>query len=248
MSSSKICGFHSVMEAVTANPRRLERVCIQRHKKDSRTRTVVDLARKQSIPVYFEDKSWLDAKADKGKHQGVIGFITSLETYDLEELLSRASSPGLLVVLDGIEDPQNLGAVLRSSEAAGVDGVILPARRSARLTPTAVRTSAGAAHHLPIARVPNTSNALDELKKNGYWVAGLHPGGETPLWKADYSDSTALVLGGEGKGLHRLVRTKCDFLVRIPIIGKVGSYNVGVAAGIVLYEVLRQRNRDLARE
>jgi len=171
----------------------------------------------------------------------VLCYFAEAETLGAEEILAAAGTPGLLLVLDGIEDPHNLGAILRSAEASGVHGVFIPERRSAGLSATTVKASAGAASHVRIARVPNVARLLDDLKKRGYWVVGLDASAETPLRKADFKVPTVLVLGSEGAGLHRLVREKCDFLVSIPMRGRVGSHNVSVAAGIALYEAVCQR-------
>jgi 23S rRNA (guanosine2251-2'-O)-methyltransferase len=164
-----------------------------------------------------------------------------MPTLGVEEVLAKAGSPGLLLVLDGVEDPHNLGAILRSAEVAGVDGVFLPQRRSAPLGAAAVKASAGASAHLRIARGGNTAQLLEQLKEAGYWIAGLDAGPGKMIWELDFTVPAVLVLGGEAGGLHRLVKEKCDFLAAIPMRGNVNSYNVSVAAGIALYEVLRQR-------
>jgi 23S rRNA (guanosine2251-2'-O)-methyltransferase len=163
--------------------------------------------------------------------------------FGVEEILAQAGSPGLVVVLDGIEDPHNLGAILRSAEVAGADGVIIPQRRSAPLSAAAIKASAGAASHLKVARSANTARAIEQLKEAGYWITGFDAELGRPLWEVDLTAPTVLVLGSEGSGMHRLVKEKCDFLASIPMRGKVSSYNVSVAAGIALYEVLRQRTR-----
>jgi 23S rRNA (guanosine2251-2'-O)-methyltransferase len=164
-----------------------------------------------------------------------------MPTADVEEILAQAASPGLVLLLDGIEDPHNLGAILRSAEVAGADGVFVPQRRSAGLSGAVVRASSGAASHIKVAKTGNTSQLIDRLKKSGYWVAGLDADVPHPIWEADFTVPIALVFGGEGSGLHRLVKEKCDFLVSIPVLGNVSTYNVSVVAGIALYEVLRQR-------
>jgi 23S rRNA (guanosine2251-2'-O)-methyltransferase len=174
----------------------------------------------------------------------VVCFVALVETSSVDLILSEAKSPGLLVVLDGIEDPQNLGAILRSAEIAGVDGIFLPQRRSAGLSPGAIKASAGAASHIKVARIPNAAQLIDSLKNKGYWLTGLDASAILTPWKADFTLPTALVLGNERSGLHRLIKQKCDFLVGIPMRGKTASYNVSVAAGIVLYEVIRQRSAD----
>lgn len=234
-------GIHSVTEALKAYPEKIERICVERGQKNPRIQTLVDLARQHGVRIAFENRSWMDRKAEGARHQGVLCYAAAMDTCDSEDILDHAKSPGLLVVMDGIEDPHNLGAVLRSAEAAGADGVILPKHRSANLSATVVKASAGAASHIKVARVPNIAQLLESLKKKGYWVAGLDAGADKPVWDADFTVPTALILGSEGSGLHRLVRERCDFLFSLPILGKVGSYNVSVAAGMALYEVLRQR-------
>ena len=238
---SAIYGINAAMEALKADPARIERISIQRGLANPRLQAIIDLARHAGVTLTFEERAWLDRKSAGGRHQGVICHISAAAALSAEEVLSRASSPGLLLILDGLEDPQNLGGILRSAEAAGVDGVLIPQRRSAGLTASAFKASAGAAAHLRIARVSNTSRAIELVKSSGYWVTGLAGGVGKSLWEVDFHGPTALVAGSEGSGLHRLVSEKCDFLASIPMRGKIGSYNVSVAAGIALYEVLRQR-------
>jgi len=238
---SLLYGINPVAEALKATPEKIERICVERGQKNPRIQEIIELARQNHIRVSFEDKSWLDRKAQGERHQGILCYSAEMTTYAAEDILEQVKSPGLLVVLDGIEDPHNLGAILRSAEAAAADGVFLPQHRSANLSATVVKASAGAASHVKLARSANISQLIDLLKKKGFWVAGLDAEAGRPIWKADLTVPTALVLGSEGSGLHRLVKQKCDFLVSLPIRGNVGSYNVSVAAGIALYEVLRQR-------
>jgi 23S rRNA (guanosine2251-2'-O)-methyltransferase len=176
-------------------------------------------------------------------HQGVVAEIEAQDVYDVGELVRGASGPPLIVVLDGIEDPQNLGAILRTADAAGVDGVVVQDRRSARRDGAAVKASAGAVAHVKIAEVVNIARAVEELNESGVWTVGLAGDAETPYDGIDFTLPTALVLGAEGTGLRRLVRERCDHLASIPMLGHVGSLNVSVAAGIVLFEVIRQRRR-----
>ncbi len=234
-------GINAVAEVLKGDASRVERIFLQRGQKNPRMQEIIDLGRENHVPLSFEEKAWLDRKAGGERHQGVLCHVSEMPTMSPEEVLEQASSPGLVLVLDGIEDPQNLGAILRSAEVAGADGVFLPHRRSAGLGPAAVKASAGAASHVKVTRVPNAVQVIELLKRKGYWVAGLEAGSGREVWEADFTIPTALVLGGEGSGLHRLVREKCDFLVSIPVRGKVSSHNVSVAAGIALYEVLRQR-------
>ncbi len=234
-------GINAVAEALKAGPERIERICVERGQRNPRIQELVTLARQKHVQVSFEERSWLDRKAEGSRHQGILCYAAEMETFDSERILEQAKSPGLVVVLDGVEDPHNMGAILRSAEAAGADGVFLPTRRSANLSAAVVKASAGAATHIKVARVTNIAQLIESLKKRGYWVAGLDADSDRPIWQTDLTVPTALVLGNEGTGLHRLVREKCDFVVSLPICGNVGSYNVSVAAGIALYEALRQR-------
>jgi 23S rRNA (guanosine2251-2'-O)-methyltransferase len=235
-------GINPAVEALKSNPENIERICIERGQKNPRIQEIIDLARQNHVRISFEEKSWMDRKTQGERHQGVLCYGAEMATCSSEDILDQAKSPGLLVVLDGIEDPHNLGAILRSAEAAGADGVFLPQHRSAGLSATVVKASAGAASHVKLARSGNVAQLIDLIKKSGFWVAGLAADAGQSIWEADFSVSTALVLGNEGSGLHRLVRQKCDFLVSLPIRGNVDSYNVSVAAGIALYEVMRQRS------
>jgi len=234
-------GINAVLESLKADAGRIERIFLQRGQKNPRLQEIIDLGRRHHIPLSFEDRLWLDRKAGGERHQGVVCHVAEAKTLAPEEILEQAASPGLVLILDGIEDPHNLGAILRSAEVAGADGVFIPHRGSAGLSAAAVKASAGAASHVKVTRVPNTAQLIELLKENGYWVAGLEAGSGRQLWEADFTVPVALVFGSEGGGLHRLVRERCDFLVSIPVRGKVSSHNVSVAAGITLYEVLRQR-------
>jgi len=239
---SIVYGINTVLEALHAGG--VEKVCVERGQKNPRIQEILDLSRKQKVPFSIEERTWLDRKADGERHQGVLCYVSGMPTLRVEEIVAQASSPGLVLILDGIEDPHNLGAILRSSEVAGADGVFLPQRRSAQLSPAAIKASAGAASHLKVARIPNTARLMEQLKDAGYWITGFDAEAGKPLWELDFAGPTALVLGSEGAGLHRLVKEKCDFLASIPMRGKVTSYNVSVSAGIALYEVLRQRLRS----
>ncbi len=236
---SMIYGIHAILEALNSGG--VEKICVERGQKNPRIGEIIALGRQKRIPISIEEKAWLDRKADGARHQGVVGYISELPVLGVEEILAQAATPGLLLVLDGIEDPHNLGAILRSAEVAGADGVFVPQRRSAPLSATVVKSSAGAASHIKVARSGNTALLIEQLKKAGYWVTGFDAEAGRPIWELDFTGPTVLVLGGEGAGLHRLVKEKCDFLAAIPMRGKVASYNVSVSAGIALYEVLRQR-------
>lgn len=234
-------GIHAVLEALAAE--QVEKVCVERGTRNPRLQEILDLCRQKKVPFSLEERAWLDRKAAGERHQGVICYITEMPVVGVEEILAQAASPGLVLILDGIEDTHNLGAIMRSAEVAGADGVFIPQRRSAQLSATAIKASAGAASYLKVARITNTARTLEQLKEAGYWITGFDAESGQVLWDLDFTGPTALVLGREGSGLHRLVKEKCDFLASIPMRGKVASYNVSVAAGIALYEILRQRKR-----
>jgi 23S rRNA (guanosine2251-2'-O)-methyltransferase len=241
----RLTGIHSVKEALEAQ-RPIERIAIAKGRQDTRVEEIVQLARKQGIPVRFEDRGQLDRLANSKDHQGVVALAAARAATTLEDILTQANAShgqtGLLVLLDGVEDPHNLGAIIRTALAAGAHGVVIPERRAAGLTDTVARASAGALAHLPIAKVTNLVRAMEELKEAGYWLVGLDEDGDKSYTEADYTSPTGIVLGGEGKGLHELTRKRCDFVVSLPTTGPVKSLNVSVAAGVVLFEALRQRN------
>jgi 23S rRNA (guanosine2251-2'-O)-methyltransferase len=188
--------------------------------------------------------------AHTNSHQGVVAISSEKEYAAADDLLAqRRGSHAFIVVLDGVEDPHNLGAIIRTADAAGADGVVIPERRAASVTGTVAKASAGATEHLPIARVTNISRTLEDLKRSNVWTVGLDERGDRSYDEVDYNMDCALVLGAEGKGLHEHVRKHCDFVVKIPMYGQVPSLNVSVAAGVVMYEVARQRrNQDLTTE
>jgi len=235
-----LTGIHAVREAL-ASGRALERILVARGRHGERVEELVRLARERGVPVRFEDRVQLDRLAGREEHQGVVAVAAAKRAVSLEDLLTGPSSDALFVLLDGIEDPRNLGAIARSALAAGASGLVIAERRAAGLTDTASRAAAGALEHLPVARVGNMARAMEELKEAGWWLVGLDERAEKPHTEQDFTGRVALVLGGEGKGLHDLVRKRCDFLVAIPTVGPVRSLNVSVAAGVVLFEAVRQR-------
>ena len=242
----KLTGIHAVQEALAAG-RALDRIVIARGRQDRRVEEVVQLARQHGVPVRFEDRGQLDRLAGSKEHQGIVALAAARAAATLEDVLARANADqdrkGLIVLLDGVEDPHNLGAVIRTALAAGAHGVIIPERRAAGLTDTVARASAGALAHLPVAKVTNLAQTMEELKEAGYWLIGLDERADKSYTQADYTSPVGIVLGGEGKGLHDLVRKRCDFVVSLPTTGPVRSLNVSVAAGVVLFEALRQRSR-----
>ncbi|MBO0910995.1 MAG: 23S rRNA (guanosine(2251)-2'-O)-methyltransferase RlmB [Acidobacteria bacterium] len=236
-----IFGINSVSEALKARGRAFEWVGVAKDRHDLRLQRLIQECRSHSVAVRFLPRTELDRMARTASHQGVVA-VTSRKAYgDLEDLLrAKRGEHSLVVVLDGVEDPHNLGAILRTAEAAGANGVVIPERRAAGVTSTVAKSSAGASEHLPIAKVTNISRTLEELKSKGLWIVGLDERGKQNYDEVDYKMDCALVLGAEGKGLHDLVARKCDFLVSIPMLGQVSSLNVSVAAGVVLYEIVRQ--------
>ncbi|MGA2845427.1 MAG: 23S rRNA (guanosine(2251)-2'-O)-methyltransferase RlmB [Candidatus Acidiferrales bacterium] len=236
-----LTGFHAVEEALAAG-RALDRIVIARGRHGERVEAVVQLARSKSVPVRFEERSQIDRLAGTREHQGIAALAAAKPALELEDLLAAKTPQGLLVLLDGIEDPHNLGAIVRTALAAGAHGVVIPERRAVGLTDTVERASAGALAHLPVARVKNLVRAMEEMKEAGYWLIGLDERAEKKYTEADFSGQVGIVLGSEGEGLHELTRKRCDFLVSIPTTGPVRALNVSVAAGVVLFEVVRQRS------
>ncbi|MGC2422659.1 MAG: 23S rRNA (guanosine(2251)-2'-O)-methyltransferase RlmB [Candidatus Acidiferrales bacterium] len=235
-----LTGFHAVEEALAAG-RPLDRIVVARGRHGERIAAVVQLAKSRGVPVRFEDRPQLDRLAGTREHQGIAALAAAKPAVELEDLLRAKTARGLLVLLDGVEDPHNLGAIVRTSLAAGAQGVVIPERRAAGLTDTVERASAGALAHLPVARVKNLVRAMDDMKERGYWLVGLDERAEKSYTDVDLSGSVGIVLGGEGQGLHELTRKRCDFLVSIPTAGPVRSLNVSVAAGVILFEAVRQR-------
>lgn len=238
--SDLLLGIHAVEEAL-ASGRPLNRIIVARGQHGGRIQKIIDLARSRGVPMRFEDRAQMDRSAGSQRHQGVVGFAASRPAVELEDLLADAHQNQMLVLLDGIEDPHNLGAIVRTALGAGSAGIVIPERRAAGLTETVSRVSAGALEHLPVARVKNMARAMEQLKEAGYWLVGLDVRAEKNYTEVDYRGRVAIVMGSEGAGLHELVRKRCDFVVSIPMSGPVGSLNVSVAAGIVLFEAARQR-------
>ncbi len=217
-------------------------------RRDVRLRGLLELARQSGVQVQQVDPAELDRLAEGARHQGVVARVSRPTDYGPTDLVREARDVPLVLVLDGIEDPQNFGALVRTADAAGVDGVVYQTRRAAQRTAAAVKASAGAMAHVRLAPVVNVSRALLELKEAGVWVVGLDAEADASYHELDLSQSTALVVGAEGKGLRRLVRDRCDLTVSIPMLGRVRSLNVSVSAGIVLYEAVRQRDRGGRRK
>ena len=234
-----IYGVNSAREAMTAST--VSSVWVS-DRRSSRLRGLLEKATAAGIPVREVNRAELDRMASGGVHQGVVAEVVRPTDFGPADLVRRAKTVPLIMVLDGIEDPQNFGAVVRTAEAAAVDGVVYQRRRAAPPGGAAVRASAGAMAHTNLAPVVNIARALSEMKKEGVWVVGLDAEAGLVYHEVDYTQPSAIVVGGEGAGLRRLVRARCDWLVSIPMLGRVSSLNVSVAAAVVLYEAVRQRD------
>jgi 23S rRNA (guanosine2251-2'-O)-methyltransferase len=237
-----IYGINSVTEALKARGRNFEWVGMAKERHDIRLQRLIEDCRRLSVPVRFLQRTELDRMAGNAAHQGVVAVTSAKQYSDLGDVVgAKRGKYSLVIVLDGVEDPHNLGAILRTADAAGANGVIIPERRAASVTGTVTKASAGASEHLPIAKVTNIARTVEELKELNLWTVGLDERARQTYDALDYNMDCALVLGAEGKGLHDLVKRKCDFLISIPMLGKVPSLNVSVAGAVVLYEIVRQR-------
>ncbi len=235
--SNILAGIHPVREALRAG-RTLDRILIARGAGGPKLQEIIDLARERSVPVRFEPREALDRAAHGATHQGIVAFGAARRYAELGQVLEGAQ---LLVLLDGVEDPHNLGAIVRTAHAAGASAVLVPERRAAGLTETVAKAAAGALEHLPVVRIGNINQTLEELKARGFWIYGLDERASQLHSETDFARPTVFVLGGEGHGLHEMVRKHCDLLIRIPMAGAISSLNVSVAAGVVLFE-WRRRN------
>jgi 23S rRNA (guanosine2251-2'-O)-methyltransferase len=233
-----LSGIHPVAEALRAK-HTLERLLVAQGAGGPRVQEIIDLARRASIPVRFEPRAALDRLAGTSAHQGVVAVGAAQRYADLDGVATCE----MLVVLDGVEDPHNLGAIIRTAHAAGAGAVVIPERRAAGVTDVVAKAAAGALEHLPVVRVTNINRALEELKQRGFWIYGLDERGTVTYDQVEYASPAAVVLGGEGKGLHEQVRKHCDALVRIPVAGRISSLNVSVAAGVMLFEWRRRRSK-----
>ncbi len=241
-------GLHPVEEAVRSGSRQLDCVILARERADARLERLAGLCRTAGVRISLEPRDQLTRRSGTDAHQGAVALVRERAFLDLEDLLAPKKTPlpdspqhRFFLALDGIEDPHNLGALLRTADGAGVDGVLLPERRSAPVSATVAKTSAGASEHVRIARVTNLVRSLEQMKKAGVWVLGLDERGSPDYTDFDFRTDCVLVLGREGAGLHDLVRKTCDHLLRIPMAGAVSSLNVSVAGAVVMYEAMRQR-------
>ncbi|MFY9495169.1 MAG: 23S rRNA (guanosine(2251)-2'-O)-methyltransferase RlmB, partial [Limnochordia bacterium] len=239
---SNIAGRQPVLEALRSG-QEINRLLIAKGQRKGTIRQIIDLATKRGVLIQEVDRQVLDRLSEIPNHQGVLAQLAEVEYVSLDELLAKVRTPDwppLLVLLDKIQDPHNLGSIIRSAEAAGAHGVIIPERRAAGVTAAVMKASAGAANYLPVCRVVNLAAAMDRLKEEGFWIAGADMDGEA-CYQQDLTGPLALVVGSEGTGLSRLVKDKCDFLASIPMRGEVNSLNASVAAAVLLFEIVRQR-------
>ena len=244
--TGKLEGRNPVMEALRAG-REIDRMLVLKGNKEGSIKRIVSAAKEKGIRIQEADRKQLDRISSTGSHQGVIAFAAAGKYAEVEDIIKRArslSEPPFIIILDGITDEHNLGSIIRTAECAGVHGVIIPKRRAAGLSPVVAKSSAGAVEYVLVARVVNISRTIEYLKSNNIWVVGTDVSGEKTCFEKDLTGPVALVIGSEGKGMGRLVGEKCDFTVRIPVVGSVSSLNASVAAAVVTYEVYRQRQKS----
>ncbi len=238
----KIIGRNPVLEAIKAG-RSIDKILIKKGKYEGSIIPVVKKAKEAGIIIQETERSKLDAVAEGGNHQGVIAYVSAYEYVTAEDILNKAREKGeapFVIICDKITDPHNLGAIIRTANCVGAHGVIIPKRGSAGLNSAAVKTSAGAVEYTGVAKVTNISDTIEKLKKEGLWIAAADMDGQ-PMYEVDLKGALGIVIGSEGEGVSRLVKEKCDFIVSIPMRGEINSLNASVAAGVVMYEALRQR-------
>ncbi len=242
--AEQIEGRNPILEALRANHELTKVYLLKNEAPTGPLREILGLIEKKKIPLHPVDAAALNRMSQTRNHQGIIALAADWKYATVDAILERATAKGeppFILILDGVEDPQNLGSVIRTAEAAGVHGIIIPERRAVGLTATVARASAGAIEYVPVARVTNLTKTVDELKKGGMWFTGAEMDGKIDFQKADLTGPLGLVVGGEGKGVSRLLAEHCDQLVRLPMWGSINSLNVSVATGILVYEVRRQR-------
>jgi 23S rRNA (guanosine2251-2'-O)-methyltransferase len=244
--SSIIYGIHPVREALTSSSLCFQKILVSTQAFSPSLQSIIDLIRERNIPLAYTDRETLDRMVKGGLHQNIIGILQEIPYADLGEMLSRPKQEGakaLFLILDGIQDPQNLGSLIRTALGCGAHGMIIPKDRAVGITPVVIKASAGAAAHMPVARVVNIATTIDRLKKEGIWVYGASGEAKDRIYDLDLNIDLVIVIGAEGKGIRPLVRKKCDRLFSIPMKGPVSSFNASVSGGMILYEVMRQRMR-----
>ena len=239
----KLAGINSIMEALNGR-RKIHKIYVQEGRGGKRIDELLQLAEKRGVYWQYVDRQRIDQMYTLANHQGIVAQVDSFEYSTVEAILEKAALSGqeaFILILDGIEDPQNMGSIIRTAECAGVHGIIVPRHNSSEITPAVVRASAGAVEHMLVAMETNLVNAIKALKKHGLWIIAVDMDGEQDYFRCRIPSPTALVVGGEGQGIRRLVKENCDLVVRIPMIGSIQSLNASVAAGLIIYEVLRHR-------
>lgn len=243
MNEDKLIGRNPIMEGLRSG-REIDKLLVAKGAAEGSIKKIIAMAREKGIPVQQVERQKLNELAEGETHQGVIALAAAHHYVELEEILDKAKKKGtdpFLIILDGILDPHNLGSIMRTADAVGVDGIIIPKRRAVGLTSVVAKTSAGAIEYVPVAKVSNIAQTIDKVKKMGIWVTGADMAGENDHYHANLQGPIALVIGSEGEGISRLVKEKCDFLVKLPMVGSISSLNASVAAGVLMYEVFRQR-------
>jgi 23S rRNA (guanosine2251-2'-O)-methyltransferase len=239
-----IYGIHPVKEALKSPHLQFQKILISTPKPSPSLQSILEIAKKRSILITYTDKETIEKMVKGGHHQNIVGIIEEIHYMDLGEILSgwkREGTKALFLILDGIQDPQNFGSLIRTALGCGVHGIIIPKDRSVGITPAVIKTSSGATAYMPIARVTNIATTLDILKKEGIWVYGASGEAKNLIYHLDLDIDLAIVIGAEGKGIRPLVKKKCDLLFSIPMKGSISSFNASVSGGMILYEVMRQR-------
>jgi 23S rRNA (guanosine2251-2'-O)-methyltransferase len=237
--SEIIEGRNPVMEALKSE-REITKLLVLDGNREGSIKKIISMANAKKITINYVGKNKINSIAQSDNHQGVIAYVSDHEYYDLKDVVDLEAANNLVVICDEITDPHNLGAIIRTADAAGATGVVIPKRRSVHVTPVVAKTAAGATEYVKIARVTNLNRAIDELKELGYWIVGADMDGDRNYFEADLKGKIGLVIGSEGKGVSRMVKERCDFVVKIPMRGQVSSLNASAAASILMYEVVRQ--------
>lgn len=243
MSTDRIEGRNPVMEALKAG-REIDKILIAKGTEGGSLIKIIGKAKDKGIVIQYVERQKINEMSKSDAHQGIIALVAAYEYVDFEDIIENARNKGkdpFILILDEIMDPHNLGSIIRTADAVGADGVIIPKRRSVGLTAVVAKSSAGAIEYVPVAKVSNIAQTIDKIKKMGIWVAGADMDGEKEHYYTDLKGPLALVIGNEGEGISRLIKEKCDFLVKLPMVGEVSSLNASVAAAILMYEVFRQR-------
>ncbi len=243
MPMDKIEGRNPVMEALRAG-REIDKILIAKGTKGGSLIKILGKAKDKGIPVQYVERQKIDEMSESNAHQGIVAIVAAHKYVHFEDIIESANNSGkdpFILILDKITDPHNLGSIIRTADAVGADGIIIPKRHSVGLTAVVAKGSAGAIEYVPVAKVSNIAQTIDRIKEKGIWVAGAHTDGEKEHYNTDLKGPLALVIGSEGEGISRLIKEKCDFLVRLPMVGKISSLNASVAAAVLMYEVFRQR-------